>query len=222
MNVLNLFSIGDFSSWSLLYPLKKLFLQYHHKNFEKSGPKVRWLPLELGKKHELTSVSPHLITYGGDKLGLKVKFLKFVFAIIHNLQNITFTVNFVNIGWTFSSLYKLVFMVVTSSVQRLLVAKWWVFFKVETACQTSQDLSFHLRYQVFRYEWKFAFYREISESGPPRPGLDLNRYSKGLTLIGLIILQRDLLMLCHCEIQVQWKNYQNLPKSQCGSKLLSV
>ena len=65
MNVLNLFSIGDFSSWSLLYPLKKLFLQYHHKNFEKSGPKVRWLPLELGKKHELTSVSPHLITYGG-------------------------------------------------------------------------------------------------------------------------------------------------------------
>ena len=65
MNRLNLFSIGDFSSWSLLYPLKKLFLQYHHKNFEKSGPKVRWLPLELGKKHELTSVSPHLITYEG-------------------------------------------------------------------------------------------------------------------------------------------------------------
>ena len=68
MNRLNLFSIGDFSSWSLLYPLKKLFLQYHHKNFEKSGPKVRWLPLELGKKHELTSVSPHLITYGGTNL----------------------------------------------------------------------------------------------------------------------------------------------------------
>ena len=65
MNVLNLFSIGDFSSWSLLYPLKKLFLQYHHKNFEKSGPKVRWLPLEFGKKHELIFVSPHLITYGG-------------------------------------------------------------------------------------------------------------------------------------------------------------
>ena len=42
-----------------------------------------------------------------------------------------------------------------------------------------------MRYQVFRYEWKIAFYRDISESGPPRPGLDPNRYSKGLTLIGL-------------------------------------
>ena len=65
MNVLNLFSIGDFSSWSLLYPLKKLFLQYHHNNFEKWGPKVRWLPLELGKEHELTAVGPYLSTLGG-------------------------------------------------------------------------------------------------------------------------------------------------------------
>ena len=72
MNRLNLFSIGDFSSWSLLYPLKKLFLQYHHKNFEKSGPKVRRLPLELGKKHELTSVSPIWLLMRG-QIGSKIK-----------------------------------------------------------------------------------------------------------------------------------------------------
>ena len=65
MNWLNLFSIGDFSSWSLLYPLKKLFLQYHYNNFEKWGPKVGRVPLELAKKHELTSVGPHLTTLGG-------------------------------------------------------------------------------------------------------------------------------------------------------------
>ena len=28
-------------------------------------------------------------------------------------------------------------------------------------------------------------YRDISESEPPRPGHDPNRYSKGMTLIGL-------------------------------------
>ena len=50
MNVLTLFSIGDFLSWSLLYLLKKLFLQYHHNNFEKWGPKVRWFKIILRKK----------------------------------------------------------------------------------------------------------------------------------------------------------------------------
>ena len=107
MNVLNLFSIGDFSSWSLLYPLKKLFLQYHHKNFEKSGPKVRWLPLELGKKHELTSVDPYLTTLGGTNWVWKSNFWKSAFAIIHNMQNITFTVNLVKIGWKSSPLFSL-------------------------------------------------------------------------------------------------------------------
>ena len=71
MNRLNLFSIGDFSSWSLLYPLKKLFFQYHHNNFEKWGPKFRWFPLELGKKHKLTYVGSHFTTLGG-QIGSKI------------------------------------------------------------------------------------------------------------------------------------------------------